>query len=58
MMATSASLMNTFHTLSKVDFDTKLVNCSHITYYTLLHYVQNFRNIVAIDQVPSPVENN
>lgn len=58
-MSTSAGLMkNIFYTLSKLNFDTTLVNYNHSTYCSLLYCVYNFRNIVAIDLVPSPVGNN
>lgn len=58
-MFKSASLMkNIFHTLSKVSFDTTLVNCSRITNCALLHYVYIFRNIGAMDQVPNLAGDN
>lgn len=56
MMSTSAALMkNVFHALSKLDFDTTLVNYSHCTCCSSLYCVYHFRNIVAIDLVPSSV---
>lgn len=58
-MSISANLMkDIIHGLSEANFDTTWVNCNNIAYYTVLHCVYIFRNIVSIGQVPSPVGDN